>query len=262
MIEDIRNTRVNWPVLLIFVIAMFVLLFYFEKAWGEERDPLAVTIAEKSINAMGGIQGWKAVAAIRFNFQVEPEGQPPRFVKHLWDRKNGRDHVEGKNKDGKWQVAWVDLHTREGKAWIENQQIEGDQLKETLEWAYARWINDTYWMIMPLKTLDAGVSLKQEGAKDGYDILHLSFSSVGLTPGDQYWAYINQITGLMDRWRYKLEDQTEGDWNWVEWQDFGKIKLSKLKKKSDGKTAIRFEPLTVMESAEPGYFAEEIKLLD
>src|SRR5688500_14514259 len=145
MIEDIRERKVNWGIFLIFVLMMFVMLFYFDKVWGQDRDPKAVALAEKTIQAMGGINSWKQVNAIRFNFQVEAEGQPPRAVKHLWDRRNGRDHVEGKNRDGKNMVAWVDLKTKQGQAWSDNQKLSGEELRKALDWAYSRWINDTYW---------------------------------------------------------------------------------------------------------------------
>ena len=262
MIEDIRHTKVNWSIFLIFVVVMVVMLFYFDKVWGESRDPKAVALAEKTIQAMGGLDAWKQTAAIRFNFQVEPEGKPARAIKHLWDRRNNRAHVEDLSTAGKTMVAWIDLGKKEGHAWVNNQKVEGEELKKALEWAYSRWINDTYWLIMPLKTLDPGVNLKHEGEKDGHEILHLSFEKVGETPGDQYRAHINQQSGLMERWQYTLQDGTKGDWNWVEWQNFGKLKLSKLKSKSDGKANIRFEPLTILEAADPSFFSTELKMLD
>ena len=262
MIEDIRHTKVNWSIFLIFVVIMFVMLFYFDRVWGESRDPKAVALAEKTIQAMGGADAWKQVAAIRFNFQVEPQGKPARAVKHLWDRKNNRAHLEETDPAGKTKVVWLDLGKKEGHAWLDKQEVKGEELKKSLEWAYSRWINDTYWLIMPLKALDRGVNLKQEGEKEGHEILHLSFEKVGETPGDQYWAHINKQTGLMNRWQYTLEDGTKGDWNWVEWQDFGKVKLSKLKTKSDGKANIRFEPLAVLETADPAFFSTELRMLD
>jgi hypothetical protein len=253
---------VNWGIFLIFIAIMFVMLFYFERVWGADRDTEAVALAQKTIQAMGGLEAWKQVQTVRFNFQVESPGQPPRAVKHLWDRKNNRDHVEGKNRDGKMMVAWVDLGTRQGQAWTDGQKLQGEELKTAMDWAVSRWINDTYWLIMPLKTLDSGVNLKQEGEKEGHQVLHLSFAKVGETPGDQYWAYINPQTGLMDRWQYTLEDGTKGDWNWVEWQNLGSVKLSKLKTKSDGKANIRFEPLQILDSADPAYFSNDLKLLE
>ncbi|HEY4492295.1 MAG TPA: hypothetical protein VI958_09890, partial [Acidobacteriota bacterium] len=194
MIEDIPYSRKVRPVLLlIFIVLMFVMLFYFDRVWGEEQDPKAVALAEKMIAAMGGMDQWKAVKAVRFDFVVEPEGKPARRVKHLWDRRTNRDHVEWE-KDGKQTVAWVDLSQKTGSAWTDATKLEGAELKAALDTAHARWVNDTYWMIMPWKTLDAGVQLKHEGARDGHQILHLRFGKVGLTPGDQYWAFVNNDT--------------------------------------------------------------------
>jgi hypothetical protein len=261
MIEDIRYNKVNWGTFLIFVLLMVVMLFYFDKVWGQDKDQAAIALAQKTIAAMGGMDAWKNVRAIRFNFQVEPKGQQPRAVKHLWDRQNSRDHVEG-TIDGKATIAWVDLRNKQGQAWTEGKKLEGEALRKALDWANSRWINDTYWLIMPLKTLDSGVTLKTAEDTGKHQILHLSFSNVGETPGDQYRAHINKETGLMDRWEYTLQDGTKGDWNWVEWQSFGNLKLSKLKSKSDGTVNIRFEPLQVMESADPSFFGTEMKSLD
>ena len=263
MIEDIRYSKVNWGLFVIAIILMIAMLFLFDYAVAEGRDPKATSVAEKTWGAMGGIDAWKAVAAIRFNFQVEQEGQPPRAAKHLWDRRNGRDHVEGKTRDGKQMVVWVHLGDKTGAAWADGKKLQGTEEKDALSWAYQRWVNDTYWLIMPFKLLDSGVNLKYEGERDGYDVLHLRFEKVGLTPGDQYWAYINKNTGLMDRWEYLLQDEkAKESWNWVDWTDYGKLKLSNRKISADQKTAIHFVPLQIMDSADAAYFSDQLKPLD
>jgi hypothetical protein len=262
MVEDIRYNKLNWNVFLVFVALMFIMLFYFDKVWGDEADPAAVAIAQKMIDSMGGMDAWKQVPAFRFNFVVESQGNPPRASKHLWDHKNQRDHVEGKTKDGKTMVAWIDLRTNQGEAWTDGKKLAGDDKTKALAWAKSRWINDTYWLMMPWKTLDAGVKLEKQPDQNGFHVLHLSFGQVGETPGDQYWAYISNTSGLMERWQYQLQDGTKGDWNWLEWQDYGKVKLSKLKKSADGKTTIGFEPLKVVDSVDAAYFGSELKTLD
>ncbi len=264
MIEDIRYPKkINWPLLALLIVLMSVMLFYFDKAIAADtKDPKAVKIAEETIQAMGGMDNWKNTAALRFNFVVAPEGQEARAVKHLWDRKNNRDHVEWKGKDGKMNVAWVSMTSREGAAWVDGKKLEGDELKKMMETANSRWINDTYWLIMPLKLLDNGVNLKYEGEKDGHDILHLSFNKVGDTPGDQYWAHINKQTHLMDHWDIELESKDKLSSDWVDWVQVGKMKFSKSKPSSDKKLTIKFDPLEVLDSAKPEYFSQELKTLD
>src|ERR1051325_7115197 len=168
MIEDIPNPgKINWAIVVLFVALMFALLFYFDRAIAADSDQ-AHQIAQKTIDAMGGMDNWKQVGAIRFNFEVDVAGSQPHSVKHLWDHKNGRDHIEG-TKDGKVMVAWVDMGKKTGAAWLDGKKLEGNDLKQAMDWAFGRWVNDTYWLIMPLKMLDSGVIMKYEGEKNGHD---------------------------------------------------------------------------------------------
>lgn len=242
---------------------MFAILVYFDKATAaDNKDPKAVKIAEQTIQAMGGIDNWQNTPALRFNWVVAPEGQETRVTKHLWDRKNNRDHVEWKTEEGKMRVAWVNLTNRSGAAWDDGKKLEGEELKKAMDSTATRWINDTYWLIMPLKLLDNGVNLKYDGEKSGHDILHLSFNGVGNTPGDQFWAHINKQTRLMDRWDFELESKRKGSYNWIDWVQVGKMKFSKTKPSIDNKGTIKIDPLEALDSASPDYFSQELKTLN
>lgn len=265
MIEEKKDVsrKMNWTAFLVLVILMFVMLCYFDRAIAADtKTPEAVKLAGEVTKAMGGADAWKKMDAIRFDFRVEHEGAEPRAVKHLWDRKGFRDHIEYKNKEGKNMVMWVNLSTKKGEAWSDGKKLEGDELNKAMETAYGRWVNDTYWLIMPLKWMDSGVNLKTEPDKGGDKMLHVSFNTVGLTPGDQYWIYINPKTMMLDKWEYLLEGEKEKEmWTWTDWTDIGGVKLSKLKTSSDGKTKIHFEPLQSMTNADPSYFSATLKTL-
>lgn len=263
MIEDIRySKKINWPLFILFLALMFVLLFYFDRAIAADaKEPAAVSMAAETIKAMGGMDAWKSVKAIRFDFRVEKEGAEPHAARHLWDRAHGRDHVEGM-KDNKPTVAWIDLSTKTGAAWVDGKKQEGEALKQTMAWAYQRWVNDTYWLIMPFKWMDAGVNLKKEPNRNGFEILHVSFGQVGLTPGDQYWVFLNPKTHMMEHWEYLLQGEKEkGIFDWKNWSDYGPVKLSSMKTSPDGKLKIHFDPLQVQDSADAAYFGNELKTL-
>ena len=67
----------------------------------------------------------------------------------------------------------------------------------------------------------------------------------------------------MERWEFLLQDEKEkSTHNWVEWGNYGKMKLSKLKQSPDKKFGIRFEPLQVPDAADPAYFGSELKVLE
>ena len=192
----------------------------------EQRDPKAVEIAHQVIEAMGGQAAWDATRYIRFSFYGART--------HHWDRYTGRHRLEGKTEKGDAYVVVHNVNTREGSAYMNGEMLEGEEKAEWLKNAYGAYINDTYWLVMPYKLLDPGVNLAYAGQetldRTTYDKLELTFESVGLTPGDTYWAYVNQETGVMERWAYQLQDWEEGreptQWKWTDWARHGQIQLS------------------------------------
>jgi hypothetical protein len=118
---------------------------------------------------------------------------------------------------------------------------------------------------MPWKLKDPGVKLEYGGEArlEGTtcDLVKVSFESVGLTPGDHYWAYINRQTHLMDRWAYFLE-RYEGKpsldkatpWNWRQWESVGGIQLARDKLRVGENAKIHFPVLQVLNQVEPQVF--------
>ncbi|MCH9646795.1 MAG: hypothetical protein K0U98_01075 [Deltaproteobacteria bacterium] len=191
----------------------------------EGPDHRAETLVEKTLQAMGGEEAWDATRFISFSFAG--------FRTHHWDRELNRHRLEGKKRDGDSYVVLLDLETREGSAWLNGEVAQGTAAEELLEMAYGAWINDTYWLVMPYKLRDPGVTLKYEDKEKlgevTYDKVRMTFDGVGLTPGDTYWVYFNPETGLVDHWSYILESYEEGRpptfWTWEGWQRFGKVML-------------------------------------
>lgn len=222
-------------------------------------DDRAVAIAERVMDAMGGQEAWQGTRYIRFNFFG--------FRLHHWDRQTADHRLEGKSREGDEYVVLHNVDRREGRVWVNGEELSGDDKAQWLENAYGAWINDTYWLAMPYKLRDPGVTLTYDGEEeiDGtvYDKLLLTFDNVGLTPGDRYWAYVNRDTGLMDRWAYHLEsyeeDQAPTAWKWLDWQRYGKVLFSPRRVKVDdgserqlGELAVFDElPASVFSSPEP-----------
>ncbi len=154
------------------------------------------------------------------------------------------------------------INTKEGTAYLNGKPATGDKLKELLERGYGTWVNDTYWLLMPYKLKDPGVSLSYVGDEmiDGktYDKLLLSFPAVGLTPGDRYWAYVDRGTHLMDRWAYVLQDQPPDSeptaWLWQGWQRYGKIMLAPTRAKVGGDRKLELSNLGVYDSLPDAVF--------
>jgi hypothetical protein len=226
-----------------------------------KSDPRAVKIADEVMTALGGAQNWGQARYLSFRFVVDDEGRELVSRKHDWDRWTGRYRLEDTDQAGHHSVVFFDVNSKEGTAYVDGTYLEGDTLQKTITKAYARYINDTYWLLMPYKMKDPGVVLSYEGTVDidGYvhDVVHLSFDHVGLTPDDVYWAYIDQASRLMTKWEYILKGgsgpRTEA-W-WKGWKQYGAIKLADVREFENTKRRILFRDITVSTQVDEGVFA-------
>ncbi len=222
-----------------------------------QTTPSATDVAGQVMQALGGKEAWDNTHFLRFTFAGRRT--------HNWDKWTGRHRVEGQTPAGQKYVVLHNLNTHEGEAWVDGKKVEGEQVKEWLDRAYGAWVNDTYWLLMPYKLQDPGVNLTYEGTEqldgDTYDKLHLSFQNVGLTPGDEYWAWINRDTHLMDRWAYLLQaspDQPRAAeptaWRWQGWQKYGKILLAPTRAQVTGDRKLELSDIAVFDSLPDSVF--------
>lgn len=189
-------------------------------------QPEARVVAEQVLAAVGGAEGWAATRHLRFTFAGART--------HHWDVETGNHRVEGTSRDGVRYVVLSNLNTRQGQVWLDGKPAGAEASAEWLERAYAAWINDTYWLLLPFKLLDPGVNLKLLDDADlngkPTKVLELTFGDVGLTPGDRYRVYVDPVTHLIVRWDYVLESFEPGQeptaWDWSGWEQHGKIKLA------------------------------------
>ena len=220
----------------------------------DHSDPKALATADQVMAAMGGKTNWDNTRYLRFTFFG--------FRTHYWDKWTGRYRVEWKSREGDAYVVLMNLNTKEGDVYVNGTGVEGEEMQSLLDRAEGAWINDTYWLLMPYKLKDPGVILKydEEETIDGvvYDKLHLSFKDVGRTSGDEYWAYVNRETHLMDKWMYLLQPNKEGkrrrgEARWNNWQQYGNIMLSPERKRPDGQKNL-LENIAVFETMEGTVF--------
>ena len=170
----------------------------------------AQELAKAVWKASGG-EHWSKVKELRFTFIVEGDGKELARAEHHWDVAAGTDRVKWKGKDVTVNLA-APAQDEDSKA------------------AYARWVNDSYWLLAPLKVLDPGVKLTAEGTKQvgeaHFELLRLSFQGVGLTPGDQYLLYIHPQEKLVRAWDYIPSPDKVVHGSWDKYQQFGPLQLS------------------------------------
>jgi hypothetical protein len=212
----------------------------------EEEDEKANAIADEMMQALGGRESWDRARFLRFTFVRQG-----RRLNLTWDRESGRYRLEAVNDSGVPYVVVMNLATRQGRAVVEGRPIDGAELSEYLNLASRIWAGETYWLLAPYKLRDPGAVLTYDGEETVggtvQDRMHLRFEGVGMTPGDQFWLYVNRKTRLLERWRYRLQSGNEGDYRWTSWQRFGGILLATERMGANG-DRILFEDIIVTDS--------------
>ena len=226
-------------------------------------DDLSAPIVKSVTDAMGGQATWDKLPYFRFDFVVVRDGKEVARFRHWWDKAHGRCRVEGPDDQGRVVTAIIDLATRKGKSFTDGiADTEPANIQNIIEMGYERWVNDTYWIIMPFKLHDPGTRIRydRKGTGEGgqtYDVLELSFQKgVGLTPDDRYWLFVNRQTHLIDRWEYVLTGQKPPPQSasWESWSEIGPLRLS-LARRFQGKSVmLRFENAATPDAMDESVF--------
>jgi hypothetical protein len=195
------------------VVALFVLLA--ARTPAEEAAGNLPPIAVDLWKASGG-DNWSKVKEIDFNFVVEQDGKQLFNAAHRWNVAAMTDAVKWKDKEGKDHDVTANLS---------KPATEGDE-----KTAFARWVNDSYWLLAPLKIRDAGVKVEAGGPKDlngtSLETINLSFENVGLTPTDRYILYIDPQTKMPKAWDYIPATGSGLQATWEKFQNFGGLNLA------------------------------------
>lgn len=191
-------------------------------------DAQAIAIADQLMDRLGGRAAWDNTHFVTWNFFGNR--------RHVWDKFTGDIRIEGTDRDTeKPYLILMNLDTKEGRVWSDGKELTDPQaIAERLEYGESVWINDSYWMFMPYKLKDTGVTLKFLGEKTMQDgraakTLQLTFKGVGRTPENKYYVYVAHDSGLVEQWDFfDSADKTEPRFQnpWHNWQTFGNILLS------------------------------------
>lgn len=225
-------------------------------ATAQTEDARALALADRTMEAMGHTR-FEQQRFLRFDFEFTLDDFAFQS-KHLWDRFEGRYRVEW-HFGGRAMLALFNVNEHQkGRLWVNGEAASGDQLSQLLDAAYYRFLNETYWLLMPAKMKDEGVHLEYLGQREvdetTFEMLHLTFDDVGMTPGDQYWVYINSQTGMMDRFAYYLERfggepslEQASLWDWRQWEEVGGMQIARervlVSGPKEGQTGRTYFPL-------------------
>ena len=187
-------------------------------------DTKAIAWADASMKAMGGREKWDNLGVISWNFFDARD--------LIWDKPSGRVRIDFTRDSA---IYLLNIHTLEGKVKRKGMDItQPDSLKKYLPRAKSIWINDSYWLVMPFKLKDSGVTLRYlrsdtTQAGETSEVLELTFNGVGNTPQNKYEVYIDQTDSLIKQWAYfrtASQDSASAVWPWDNYQSYNGLLLS------------------------------------
>lgn len=204
-------------------------------------EPKAVTVVDQMLPALGSVEAWDEIKQLCWTQKYMLDGELKSWVKHCWDRWNGRHRFEvanmasvkeaeasGRPNDIIWQIAMYDLFDR-GRGWAGQgtNQLDAGSTKKMIDDAYKRWHLDAYQLAMVYKLKDPGVKLAYFGEVDALgqtdelckpvcDTVKVEYlPEVG---DDVYYVHVNRDSKLPQAYErrqgevrigYSLQDWTE-----------------------------------------------------
>ncbi|NNF36066.1 MAG: hypothetical protein HKN68_18320 [Saprospiraceae bacterium] len=190
----------------------------------QDSDPEAIAIADEVMEAMGGRKAWDGTKYIKWNFF--------NSRRHVWNKHTNDVVIEGIRDTF---TINMNIDSELGSVKLGGTELtKADSLDKYLKRGKGMWINDAYWLVMPYKLKDSGVTLKflgkdttQQGVMS--DVLELTFESVGNTPDNKYEVYVDPDSRLVTQWDFytKYTDSLPRfQIPWDNWQKHGDIMLS------------------------------------
>ncbi|CAM2008311.1 hypothetical protein [Acanthopleuribacter pedis] len=187
-------------------------------------DEKSAALAAKTMAAMGGAENYNNTRFLSWNFFGSRQ--------HYWDKWTGRVRIEDLKNN---MLVLMNVNTKEGEIFENGEKVTDEaKQKEYLQKGYEWWINDSYWLVMPYKLRDPGVTLAYEGegkteAGQDADVIAMTFESVGVTPQNKYKVYIGKDDNLIRQWDFfPTADAAEPRFKtpWDDWAQHGTIQLS------------------------------------
>ncbi|MCK5703906.1 MAG: hypothetical protein KAI29_22260, partial [Cyclobacteriaceae bacterium] len=150
-----------------------------------------------------------------------------------WDKLNGDVRIQMHKADS--TLILVNIFDGTGRVYSNGEEMNHpDSLSKYLKRGKGIWINDAYWLFMPFKLKDSGVTLTYVGedttqAGIAADVLQLTFEGVGNTPQNKYHVWVDRSDNLIKQWAFFREnDMAEPNFTtpWIDYKEYGSIILS------------------------------------
>lgn len=202
-------------------------------------DPAAVELADSVMSAMGGEANWEKTRFISWSFSGRRN--------LVWDKQGGRVRIESPEEE---LIYLLNLNNSQGKVKQHNREVtQNDSLQHMLQQARSIWINDAYWLVMPFKLKDSGVTLRYLGEDtlmngSKCNVMDIIFAESGKTPESRYRVYVDLADNLVKQWAYfknARQDSATFTRPWDNYKKYGNILLSSDRSDGSGPQQVKVD---------------------
>ena len=175
-----------------------------------QATPSADELARRTVDMMGGGGAFEHARYLSFTFTVIKDKKEIASFPQRFDRYTGDYHVSGRRPDGIPFEATINVKTGSVRGTIQGRAVTTpEEQKKLFQFGYERYINDVFWLLMPMMMLDPPYTRVYDGPRTDtcghtWDLLKLTVEDKpGNPPAGTYWPWINRDTGLVDEWDMK-----------------------------------------------------------
>lgn len=197
----------------------------------EHSDPAAIELADSVMKAQGGRRAWDETRYLSWH---SSEGR-----KLLWDKRESRVRIESLTDS---TIFLLNMEAGTGRVSVRGVELtEPDTLAIMVKRAEDIWANDSYWLVMPFKLKDAGVTLKYLGEDSLIsgglcNVVELTSRPANTTSITKYYVYVDRSDNLVKQWallELATQDKASSVWPFDNYKKYGNLLLSA--DRSDGK---------------------------
>ncbi len=203
-------------------VVLVLSLFIAVTVWAQE-DPVADSLAQRVFEAAGGPDVWSRVPYLAFSYGTEVNRLPGRVIRHLWNRKTNQYRLETPGPTGEPYVILFDVDTRQGKVYWGGAEVGNKETATRVADAFQRFVNDSFWLLTPLRLFDAGVdrAFLPDSSNEIVDVLRIRFTLPDRAPTDEVYLYVARETGRIVQWKYRTPaDGPDAPLRAFEWRDY------------------------------------------
>ena len=184
-------------------------------------DKKALELVDNMMEKLGGFDAWKNARFFAWTYFGQYQ---------IWDKQEGLFRHEKGN-----TVAIMNLNKRAGQVYVNGAPIaDSTRMFGQLSQAYTHFVANTYFLFMPYKMKDRGVTLLYRGegqTMEGKpaDIVRMIFNEVGISPDNMHDVWIERESGLPAQWAFYTtrSDKTPAFVRkWADYKDYKGVKLA------------------------------------